>query len=82
MAIGRNPVASGATDAQRLRGRLEEWIEETGDRGRMPESEEKLREVRERYVKQVAERFEEYGIEGADGLYGYWLETLKKTGRE
>ena len=62
-----------------LRRKLDEWIEQTGDRGQYPESEEFLDKVRAEYKNRRAQRFTQYDIKGPEQLYGFWRRSLKPT---
>jgi N-sulfoglucosamine sulfohydrolase len=59
-----------------FRRRLQQWIDQTGDRGREPEPEELLRQVRKRYVEQLTKTLQQRGLSTPDELYDYWYRTM------
>ena len=68
-----------AEPLKQLRGKLNAWIEETGDKGQYPESEESLEKIRAQYRDSLKARLAALGIESVDELYGTWLKNLKPT---
>jgi len=63
----------------KLRGELDAWVEETGDKGQYPEPEEFLEPIRRDFAKRLAERLAVLGIERTDQLYDAWAKHLKPT---
>lgn len=59
----------------KLRGELDDWIEETGDQGRIPESEESIAAYRDWLDKLVARTLTKRGIPRLDAatMYDYWM---------
>ncbi len=62
-----------------LRGKLDEWIEETGDQGRNAESEESIAAYRDWLDKLVAKILKKRGIDklDAESMYAYWMREYK-----
>ena len=62
-----------------LRGKLEKWIEETGDQGEIPEEPEVLEYWRREAVERFAKRMKERGLSpdiGPEEYLRWWEENL------
>lgn len=59
----------------KLRGELDDWIEETGDQGRIPESDESIAAYRDWLDDLVARTLTKRGIARLDAptMYDYWM---------
>jgi uncharacterized sulfatase len=62
-----------------LRGKLDQWIEETDDQGRRPESEESITAYRRFLDQLVAKTLADRGLDKLDAttMYDYWMRHYK-----
>jgi arylsulfatase A-like enzyme len=59
-----------------FRKQLNNWVDETNDRGRQAEDPVFLGGIRQKFARQVAALLEKHGLDSTEELYDYWYRTL------
>jgi N-sulfoglucosamine sulfohydrolase len=66
-------------ELEAFRTQLSAWLDETNDRGRQGEDPALLKEIRQRFARQVQATLRKHGLSSTEELYDYWYRTLVES---